>query len=201
TARNPFANMLAQDTFLRFIACENFHSEVCTALALDAIQHHCSGAGGSRDHLQARLTHLKDTLEANNQGFNVAYFRLLRGIFLDIEPEIKAKSGKNIVLKLKGKSDFVDTEYVHFATVGIADNSIAPVTVFTIDPLEQVKKRLKIAKFLIRLFTTDILLQLLERCEISVPSPSEGIVVVCDRNEPKILEEIVVSDLDDRLEI
>ena len=201
TAQNPFARLLANETFQRYKAKDRFDEMLYQALALDHLQQQLLYEPKCDVMALAQLTILKDFLGVFAEGYNVALFRLLRNIFVSAEPELFGDRRFTIV-PLDGRQDLVDTEYLHFALLGLLENGInTSVTVFTGDSPQQVKTRIKIAKYIYQLFTADRLKTLLPRCNIVLPTLKPGRIVCCSLSSPKIEEIIVVEDIDFEIEL
>ena len=201
TAKNPFAQLLARETFQRFKAHQDFEQTIYQWLALDNIQHQLIHEPVCRVTPIAHMTVLKDFLALFANEYNAALFRCLRSLHLSIEPEI-LEPGQKTLLPLDSREDLVDTECVHFALLGLYENSKTDVvTVLTCDDPEKLRMRLKIGRHIFELFSEDILETVLPRLGISLPPLAPGRVIFCDMNSPRIVEEIAVDELDRKIEI
>ncbi len=201
-SKEKWMRELADDTFQRFKAKPNFLDEIHQSLAINALQHYLDRANTKDSTITLQMSLLVRILEMNREGYNLAFFRLLRAIWGSVEPKL-LKAGEKGRFPLKSKGDMLDTEVIHFGLCGLVDGSsedALPVRVFTTDPRIRVSNRLKMAKWLLELFQTEILNSAQLPYPVNFPALSPGTVIVLNRDHPTIEATIKVDKLDGEIE-
>ena len=198
-ARNPFAQLLAHDVMVRFFENDGVEETIWNYLAIDDIQGVLSTSRCDERFCMTQLQILHDLMGLYTAGYNISFFRLLRSIWVSLEPRFLKRRIKTIV-PMKKETDLADTDYVHLAVCGaVHAGQRMPVTVLTCDDKLQVETRVKICKRLSSLYANDILGDSLGRTELGMPEFIPGRLLICD-NKMLSVSTVNVDELGTQIE-